>query len=241
MFRSPIIALVFTISLTATARAQEDDAPSEADLMYKAVRQWRGDSAESKVVDRVMADSQRESEQNRRAYKKKIASMFWRDPFSDQPRKLIPVRPEDRETMASQGGDSPKVLKELVAARADAAMARAEAAKYRADLARAEAVAARAEAIAARQACSEVNRGGAVAQYRAPRLRASSQARHVSDRSDREFNSLVSRRESRRPDAAAPVAAAPAPEPVAAQPVSTDPRGIIVIPITATIPKSAQR
>jgi hypothetical protein len=240
MFRSPLIALVFTIGLTATARAQEDDAPSETDLMYKAVRQWRGDSAESKVVDRVMADSQRETEQNRRAYKKKIASMFWRDPFSDQPRKLIPVRPEDRETMASQGGDSPKVLKELVAARADAAMARAEAAKYRADLARAEAVAARAEAIAARQACSEVTRGAAVAQYHAPRLHVSSQARHVSDRSDREFNSLVSRRESRRPDAA-PAAAQPAPEPVAAQPVSTDPRGIIIIPITATIPKSAQR
>ena len=36
MFRSPLIALIFTISLTATARAQEDDAPSEADLMYKA-------------------------------------------------------------------------------------------------------------------------------------------------------------------------------------------------------------
>ena len=79
--------------------------------------------------------------------------MFWRDPFSDSPRKLIPVRPEDREVTASQGS-SPKVLKELVQARAEAAMARADAAKARADLARAEAVAARTEAIAARRACS---------------------------------------------------------------------------------------
>jgi hypothetical protein len=141
--------------------------------------------------------------------------------------------------MASQG-DSPKVLKELVSARADAAMARAEAAKARADLARAEAVAARAEAIAARQACSEVNRGGSgggstSAEYRAPRPRVSNQGRNISDRPDREqaLKRLVSRRDTRSTDAPPPAPPAPAPAP----PVSTDPRGIIVIPITATIPK----
>jgi len=240
MFRSLLISFIVAVGLTTTARAAEQaEAPSDADLMYKAVSQWRGDSAESKVVDRVMADSHRESEQNTRAYKKKIAKMFWRDPFSDSPRKLIPVRPEDRETMAQGGGDSPKALKELVSARADAAMARAEAAKARADLARAEAVAARAEALAARQACSEVNRPASVAaEYRAPRPRTSNQARHIADRADREqaLKNLV----SRRPDATPPPA--PAPAPAADPPISSDPRGIIVIPITATIPsKSARR
>jgi hypothetical protein len=235
MSRSLLFTFIFAVGLTTTARAQED-APSEGDLMYKAVRQWRGDSAESHVVDRVLADSKKESEQNQRAYKKKIASMFWRDPFSDQPRKLIPVRPEDREVTASQG-NSPKVLKELVQARAEAAMARAEAAKARADLARAEAVAARTEAMAARRACSEMS-GAPMSEYRAPR---GSQARHVTDRSDREqaLNRLVSRRDSRRAEAAAPEPAAPPPAPAAPPPVSTDPRGIIVIPITATIPSKS--
>jgi CTP:molybdopterin cytidylyltransferase MocA len=241
MFRTLFVSFIVAISLTGTARAQDANEPSDADLMYKAVKQWRGDSAESKVVDRVMADSKRESEQNGRAYKKKIASMFWRDPFSDSPKKLIPVRPEDREAMAEQG-DSPKVYKELVKARAEAAMARAEAAKARADVARAEAVAARAEAMAARQACSEVNggRGSSApsADYSSPRPHASGQARHLTDRADRAdaLNRLVSRRDARRAEAAQ-AAAAPAPEPAAAPPVSSDPRGIIVIPITATIPK----
>jgi hypothetical protein len=238
MSRSLLLTFIFAVGLTTTARAQEDNAQSDGDLMFKAVSQWRGDSTDSRVVDRVIADSKRESEQNQRAYKKKIASMFWRDPFSDQPRKLIPVRPEDREVTASQG-NSPKVLKELVQARADAAMARAEAAKARADLARAEAVAARAEAMAARRACSEVS-GAPMSEYRGPR---SNQARHVADRAEREqaLNRLVSRRETRRADAAAAAAPEPpaAPAPAPAPPVSTDPRGIIVIPITATIPKSA--
>jgi hypothetical protein len=240
MFRTLFVSFIVAISMTATARAQDANEPSDADLMYKAVKQWRGDSAESHLVDRVMADSKRESEQNGRAYKKKIASMFWRDPFSDSPKKLIPVRPEDREAMAGQG-DSPKVYKELVKAKAEAAMARAEAAKARADVARAEAVAARAEALAARQACSEVNGGRsssvAAPDYSAPRPHASGQARHLTDRADRAdaLNRLVSRRDARRE--AAQAAPAPAPEPAAAPPVSSDPRGIIVIPITATIPK----
>jgi hypothetical protein len=217
MSRSLLFTFIFTVGLTTTARAQEDNAQSEGDLMYKAVSQWRGDSAESHVVDRVLADSKRESEQNQRAYKKKIASMFWRDPFSDQPRKLIPVRPEDREVTASQG-NSPRVLKELVQARA--------------------------EAVAARRACSEMS-GAPMSEYRAPR---GSQARHVTDRSDREqaLNRLVSRRDSRRAEAAAQEPApapapapASAPAPVAAAPVSSDPRGIIVIPITATIPSKS--
>jgi hypothetical protein len=236
MSRSLLFTFIFAVGMTTTARAQEADAQSEGDLMYKAVSQWRGDSAQSHVVDRVLADSKRESEQNQRAYKKKLASMFWRDPFSDQPRKLIPVRPEDREVTASQGS-SPKVLKELVQARAEAAVARAEAAKARADLARAEAVAARAEAMAARRACNEVT-GGPMSEYRAPR---GSQARHVTDRADREqaLNRLVSRRDSRHVEAAAAPEPTPPPAVPAAPPVSSDPRGIIVIPITASIPSKS--
>jgi len=73
--------------LSAAANAtSEPEGKTDADLMYDAVRQWRGgETADSATIDRVLARSKKEADRTRREVREKVKQMFWKDPFSDQP------------------------------------------------------------------------------------------------------------------------------------------------------------
>ena len=198
----------------ATESDLEDDSTSmgDVDLMYSAVRQWRGASPDEARIDHVLAKSKRESDHKRRALNKRLASLVWRDPFSDDPGRPIPVRREDRELIAARMDASP--------ADAEAMLARAEAALARAKVLRAQAFAARAEARAVRRACVDPDAFAGRAQKPARAARA-----------------MRSMPEAERssPALTIPTTTTPA----AAR--SSDPRGIIVVPIESPIPVRAER
>jgi hypothetical protein len=234
----------------AAAAEAEPQAPTDADLMYEAVRQWRGEPPGSATIDRVVAQSKREADRNRRALREKIHALFWKDPFADDPGRLIPVRKEDRDLLAahpaptrarrersdrasdrSTDGEVSRLRAELAAARADAAAARAEAEHAREETAHAEAMAARAE-------CVADDGGAAVRRARRHGGGGGGHAHHDAERVDA-LGAIATRSDRRRSSSSrtlATIAPAPPPaEPIVSAPPpgwrSSDPRGIIVVPI----------
>src|ERR1017187_6938190 len=91
-----VIAAVVSSSL---ARAESREAaPSDSDLMYEALKRWRGESsADGAAVERLRAAAKRESRRREESILRGATSTFWRDPFADDPELLIPARREDRE------------------------------------------------------------------------------------------------------------------------------------------------
>src|SRR5665213_1303506 len=119
-----VLAMVVVSSSVGWA-ADGDSGPSDSDLMFEALKQWRGEpSSDGAAVERLLAAAKRESRQRREAIRHGATSNFFRDPFSDNPHKLIPVRREDRELLDN--------LREGSRARAEMLLARAEAARARA-------------------------------------------------------------------------------------------------------------
>jgi hypothetical protein len=133
-----------------------DSSPSDSDLMFEALKQWRGEpSSDGAAVERLLAAAKRESRQRREAIRHGATSNFFRDPFSDRPNQLIPVHREDRELLDNLREGS-RARAEMLVARSEAARARADATAAKAEAARAERQAARAEAQAAeRQAVAD--------------------------------------------------------------------------------------
>ena len=137
-------------SAAADAQAQGDDqGQSDADLMYNALKKWHGEPKDGATIDRVVAGAKKEADRDRKVARERVRAVFWKDPFSDQPQKLIPVRKEDRDLLASarararsrgtsESGEIEQLREEAAAARADAEAARAEAARFKAELARGE-------------------------------------------------------------------------------------------------------
>jgi hypothetical protein len=133
------------------AAASGQSAPEErtdADLMYEAMLRWNGEPADSVAVDRLIESSKKEAARSKRATVEKVRSMFWKDPFANDPKRLIPVRQEDRdlldgyeqrvqrraEVRTGRTGHESEVSRlraEVEAAREDAAAARAENARLR--------------------------------------------------------------------------------------------------------------
>ncbi|MES1164400.1 MAG: hypothetical protein ABUR63_01480 [Verrucomicrobiota bacterium] len=123
------------------------DEKTDGDLMYQAMREWRGEPRGSAAVARVVAETQRVHQQ-RKAAEAKLRSLFFKDPFAEDPNLLIPVRKIDRQLLAayevrhdidrSTAGpeDVVRLRGQLAQARADAAAARAEASRLRGELAR---------------------------------------------------------------------------------------------------------
>jgi hypothetical protein len=268
-FASPAIARNGTISdedqrraLLAQLAAASAEAPPEertdADLMYEAMKQWRGEPRGSAAVDRVLAQSKKETGRERKVMEEKIRSMFWKDPFSERPHQLIAVRKEDRDLLGRyearhSGSGAESADSEVARLRAEVLAARAETARLRAELAHVGQAAGSGESSLVRQ--NECGR--AVVARHEPRHRAPS--RYAPDRLEA-WNSPMPSRTRRsaaaRPpktgadrsgektsDAAMEVAAADmadAPPPAAsdtslppAGAQSSDPRGIIVVPLKA--------
>jgi hypothetical protein len=218
--------------LAKLAAASAEAAPEEktdADLMYEAMVRWNGEPAGSAAIDRLLVQSGKDAERAKRATQERIRAMFWRDPFSDDPHRLIPVRQQDRELLASYGqkprrrgaaagGDSEvsRLRAELAAARADAEAARAEAARVRGQT----------------ESAMTTEKAGCYADESAN----VSVAKRVRRRSSR----AQSRHRSQPPPVA--VAAAPAreekPTPTSTRPPWTvgGPNGIIVVPLESPPP-----
>ena len=141
-----------------------DSGPSDSDLMFEALKQWRGESSsDGAAVERLLAAAKRESRERRESIRHGATSTFWRDPFADDPEALIPVRREDRELLDNLREGS-RARAEMLVARTEAAAARTEAAAARADAAAAKAEAARAERFAARAEALAARRQAVVAQ-----------------------------------------------------------------------------
>jgi|HubBroStandDraft_6_1064221.scaffolds.fasta_scaffold66765_2 hypothetical protein len=235
-----------------------NSAPSDADLMFEALKQWRGEpSGDSAAVERLLAAAKRESRQRREAIRHGATSNFFRDPFADNPEKLIPVRREDRDLLDN--------LREGSRARAEMLLARAEASRARADATAAKAEAARAERLAARADALAAERQAVADQAGCSETRSSQASRSAP--ADTSEETLASRRvrSHRHPAHRTPTLAssgggegvsrsapADAPPPVSgdapARPpagwTSADSRGILVVPIEASISqarKSAAR
>ena len=87
--------------LAAASGTPEPEERTEADLMYEAMLRWNGEPADSKTIDRVLDQSKRDAARTKRVMIDKVRHMFWKDPFSDDPHRLIPVRQEDRDLLDS--------------------------------------------------------------------------------------------------------------------------------------------
>jgi hypothetical protein len=134
--------------LAAASGTPEVEERTDADLMYEAMLRWNGDPAGSAAVDRLIASSKKEAARSKKATVDKVRRMFWKDPFADDPQKLVLVRQEDRDLLdqyqrRTRRSDRPearaareqrdtreselmRLRRELAAARADAEEARAE-------------------------------------------------------------------------------------------------------------------
>ena len=85
--------------LSAASGTPEPEERTEADLMYEAMLRWNGEPADSKTIDRVIDQSKRDAAKSKKVIQEKVRHMFWKDPFADDPHKLIPVRQEDRDLL----------------------------------------------------------------------------------------------------------------------------------------------
>jgi len=130
--------------LAAASGQPTPEEPTDADLMYEAMIRWNGEPPGSAAIERLLEQSKKESTRTKKATVEKVRKMFWKDPFSDHPTKLIPIRQEDRELLAAfdhkgqrRGGATRETRdSELARLRAEIEAARAEAEAVRAENAR---------------------------------------------------------------------------------------------------------
>ena len=239
------------VLLEQLAAASAEIPPQEktdADLMYEAMRQWRGEPRGSDAVDKVLAQSKSDIRHERKELVDRVRESFWKDPFSSE---VVPVRKEDRDLLRAHAARAARARgqasdDEIARLRADLATVRAENAHLRSELTRLE----------------ESAGGDVEAQVEsAPPSRHLHARRSESVRAHREGGFLeamgasepapVHHHHHAKPQARdAAVASAPTEAP--AMPASavtgpppgwqsSDPRGIIVVPIEAPVPIHADK
>jgi hypothetical protein len=225
------------------AAASAEVAPEErtdADLMYEAMRQWHGEPRGSAAVDRALAQSKKDIGLDRKQIAEKVRKMFWKDPFSDE---VVPVKKADRDLLRAHAARESRVRDdaredEVARLRAEVAATRAENARLRSELARNDEGASSSETVVAQTECALPSR----------RLHAGNSSGGHSRRDGGQLEALNAPAHHRRsgssktraqPEAPVePVVAAAPAETVTGPPAgwqSSDPRGIIVVPITASI------
>ncbi|HVZ86602.1 MAG TPA: hypothetical protein VHG72_06525, partial [Polyangia bacterium] len=82
--------------LAAASSEIPPEEKTDADLMYQAMRQWRGEPRGSAAVDKVLAQSKTDVRHERKALEERVRSMFWKDPFSSE---VVPVQKADRDLL----------------------------------------------------------------------------------------------------------------------------------------------
>jgi hypothetical protein len=226
------------------AAASAEVAPQErtdADLMYEAMRQWHGEPRGSAAVDRALAQSKKDIRIDRKQIEEKVRRMFWKDPFSDE---VVPVAKSDRDLLRAHAARQSRVRDdaredEVTRLRAEVSTVRAENVRLRAELARADEGVSSSETAVAQAECALPSRrlharsssGGHSRRDGGGELEALNAPVH-----HRRSGSSKTRSQPETPNEPV-VAAAPA-EAVTGPPAgwqSSDPRGIIVVPITASI------
>lgn len=234
------------MSELAAAAAEAPPERSDADLMYEAMRQWRGEPRGTAAVNKVIAESKKEHVE-RKQLEAKARTLFFKDPFADDPNELIPVRKVDRMLLAnyearhdiehsSRSSDEVSRLRDQLAqARADAAAARAEASRLRTELAHAGNDKSEGECVAMASHPSHVRVHGShpmMSNDRDPDSIEQAPVRHHRRAKPHVTETVAS---------AAPAPATPADAPASAPAgwQSSDPRGIIVVPIDAPVSISA--
>ena len=85
--------------LAEASGVPEPEERTDADLMYEAMLRWNGEPAGSAAVDRLIDSSKKEAARSKKATVEKVRKMFWKDPFADDPQKLVLVRQEDRDLL----------------------------------------------------------------------------------------------------------------------------------------------
>jgi len=231
--------------LAAASAEIPPEEKTDADLMYQAMRQWRGEPRGSAVVDKVLEQSKSDIRHDRKALEERVRSMFWKDPFSAE---VVPVRKKDRDLLrdhaarvAAARGEAN--ADEIARLRADLATVRAENSRLRSELARAE------ERAGGGDGEAEADSAPSSRHLHA---RRSDGGRPRPDRDYLEAMSSPSpvhhrRKAHHRQEA---VAAAPSDAPTAPAAAvtgppagwqSSDPRGIIVVPIEAPVPVHADK
>ncbi len=85
--------------LAEASGVREPEERTDADLMYEAMLRWNGEPAGSAAVDRLIDSSKKEAARSKKATVEKVRKMFWKDPFADDPQKLVLVRQEDRDLL----------------------------------------------------------------------------------------------------------------------------------------------
>jgi hypothetical protein len=233
--------------LEQLAAASADIPPeeqTEADLMYAAMRQWRGEPRGSGAVDKALAESKADIRHDRKALEERVHEMFWKDPFSSE---VVPVRKHDRDLLrdhaaraARARGDAAEG--EIERLRADLATVRAENARLRAELARAEENLGDNDGSVApsRHVQARRHEGGGhshrdVGLMEALNTEPPVHHHHHSGSSHRVAVAAVPDAPAETPPAAPETATAPAGW------HSSDPRGIIVVPIETPVPIHADK
>jgi hypothetical protein len=161
--------------------------------------------------------------------------MFWKDPFSDSPGKLIPVRQEDRELLAAydrkgRRGDGGAAREprdsEMARLRAEIDAARAEAAATRAENARL------AEQLMSedRRECVADNDARAEVRMRRRASGGSGRAHRHESRQQMAFTSSVQSEANETP------AAPPSPEPIIPATVAPPNPGMVITPLPVSAP-----
>jgi hypothetical protein len=235
--------------LNQLAAASADIPPEEktdADLMYAAMRQWRGEPRGSAAVDKAINQSKADIRQDRKALEERVHEMFWKDPFSSE---VVPVRKHDRDLLRDHAARAARAsgaaaAEEIERLRADLATVRAENARLRADLARAE------------ENMSGADDDGSPAPSRHVQARRHEGGGH----SHRDVGLMEALNteppvhhhhhggSSRRPPPIVPPSGPAEPPPAAPETASapagwhsSDPRGIIVVPIETPVPIHADK
>ncbi len=236
--------------LSQLAAASAEMAPEErtdADLMYEAMKQWHGEPRGSAAVDRALAQSKKDIRLDRKQVEEKVRKMFWRDPFSEE---VVPVQKADRDLLRAHAARESRVRDdarddEVSRLRAEVAAARAENSRLRAELARADEGAGGGATSEAQAECALPSRrlhagnhaSGDHSHRDAGRLVEALNAAPAHHRRSGSAKSRSRAGTAETPSASPQLAAAPA-ETVTGPPAgwqSSDPRGIIVVPITASI------
>jgi len=136
--------------LAAASGQPEKEEKTDADLMYEAMIRWNGEPPGSAAIERLLDSSKKEAAKTKKATVEKVRKMFWKDPFSDSPGKLIPVRQEDRELLEAYDRKGRR--------RGEMRQARAETRDSEVARLRAEIEAARAEAMEAQEENARLRR-----------------------------------------------------------------------------------
>jgi hypothetical protein len=159
----------------ASRGPSEPTQRTEADLMFDALNASRGETPNAARIADVVAEASAEARRNADEGRKRARAIarYWKDPWSDDPHRLLPVRPprgsDNLAALASARREAARARAETASARADVAVARAEAARAKAEVARAEASAAHADALAAKQDAEMARLGCADPTAPAPR------------------------------------------------------------------------